>query len=365
MSLSHTTPLIEYNRQVEAGVLRHDPIQHHAAETLTQLRDALTNYKPQDGQSGWRAKLFGLTKERQKTPQGLYLVGRPGRGKSMLMDLFFNTLETAYKRRVHFHEFMLEVLDRLHVLRQKSTEEPLKIIAADIAQQVHVLCFDEFVVNDITYAMILKEFFTCLIESGVVVVATSNFKPEELYKDGLQRENFIPFINYLRQHLDVLVLDSETDYRKATKDYPHYLYPANKEHQEQLNSLYLSLTNGEEGEDDSITVKGRAVYIPRACNDVAWFEFAKLCAVNLGVIDYLALSKNYQYIFINNIPRFTASNRDEAKRFMLLIDVLYEAKTKLACTAAVAINHLCNDNLLSFEFSRTLSRLNQMQDWSH
>lgn len=358
-------PLFAYRALRRAGDLQPDPMQELAAEKLQSLHKALSGYEPAKGLQGWAARL-GFVRRAEELPQGLYIYGPVGRGKSMLMDLFFEHAQVAKKRRVHFHQFMIEVHDAVHAWRQdankKSDRDPLPQIAEKIAADVWLLCFDEFHVTNIADAMILGRLFAALFQNGVVVVTTSNFAPDDLYKNGLQRVRFLPFVDLLKQRLDCLELASPTDYRlarlKAMRVYHSPLGPAAAQ---ALQRVFEDLTEGAEVGGEEITVKGRLVPVPRAARGVAWFSFAALCGQPLGAEDYIAISRRYHTVLLEGVPRLTEDRRDEAKRFMTLIDTLYEYKVKLVMSAATAPHDLYAGETHSFEFERTISRLMEMQ----
>ncbi|MBC6416979.1 MAG: cell division protein ZapE, partial [Rhodospirillales bacterium] len=346
------------------GELQHDPAQELAAEKLQALCHALKGYQPQGGASGWKARL-GLARRYEDPPQGLYIYGPVGTGKSMLMNIFFEAVEIAKKRRVHFHAFMTELQDRLHAWRQttKGKEaDPLPTLAASLAGETHLLCFDEFHVVNIADAMILGRLFESLIARGVVVVATSNWEPDRLYEGGLQRERFLPFIAYLKQHLDILELDGGRDYRRQRlKLLAVYHAPLGPRTDGALAQAFQDLTDGAGPAAESVTVKGRSVPVPLAARGVARFDFEDLCGKPLGAEDYLTLARRYHTLVIGGVPALSPDNRDKAKRFMLLVDALYEAKTKLILGADAPPDSLYPRGDGSEEFLRTASRLIEMR----
>lgn len=372
-------PLATYRERRGTGTLKPDADQELAAEKLQSLHNALKDYRPSTGREGWRAR-FGLTRRRDPAPQGLYIYGGVGRGKSMLMDLFFETAPVERKRRVHFHAFMLEIHDRLHQWRQtqradagnaggsggsgriRGVDEALPELARRVADEAGLLCFDEFHVTDIADAMILGRLFTALFELGVVVVATSNWAPGQLYKDGLQRDRFLPFIALLQEKLDVLALDGGTDYRmERIKGMPVYHHPLGPAVNARLEDAFARLTDDEPGEPTHLLVQGRRVEVPRAAKGVAWCRFDDLCARPLGAGDFIALATHFHTVILDGVPRLSPEQRNEAKRFMILIDTLYEHKVKAIIAADAPPDRLYAEGAHTFEFERTVSRLMEMQ----
>ena len=280
----------------------------------------------------------------------------------MLMDLFFAAAPSPRKRRVHFHAFMLEVHDRIERERRAEASKPIAKVADDIAAEAALLCFDEFQVDDIADAMILGRLFTAIFDAGVVVVATSNLAPDRLYEHGLQRELFLPFIGLLKDKLYVLELDSGRDYRLARLvGRPVYHHPAGQPAHDALERAFAELTDEAPGESATLLVKGRSLVVPRAARSVAWFGFAELCERPLAAADYLAIAEHFAAVIVEGIPRLSPDQRDAARRFSILIDTLYEARTLLIASAAVPPEEIYADGDGTFAFRRTVSRLIEMQ----
>ena len=358
-------PLPRYRAMQRAGALAHDFAQELAAEKLQSLHHALKHYRlNQAERGGWRERL-GLTRRREmEAPQGLFIFGPVGRGKSMLMDLFFATAPIEEKRRVHFHAFMIEVQETLHRWRQKKAKQDdvIGALADKIAGEATLLCFDEFHVTNIADAMILGRLFEALFERGVVVVATSNWEPDELYKDGLQRDRFLPFIALIKEKLDVLELDAARDYRlQRIKDLRAYHHPLGDLAARNMRETFHRLTGGAEPRPDSLIVQERRLTVARQAEGVAWFDFEELCARPLGAADYLAIATHFNTVLIDGVPRLSPDLRDQARRFVNLIDALYEHRTTTIIAAEVAPERLYPAGDGSFEFERTVSRLSEMQ----
>jgi cell division protein ZapE len=356
--------LSAYEKLLELGELRADAEQRRAAQHLDGLALHLAAPPAKPGRLG---RLFGAIAP--PSPRGLYLWGKVGRGKSFLMDLFYDHAAVTPKRRVHFHEFMLDVHARLHVYRQhpKFGDDPIPPTARDIAQDAQLLCFDEMQVSDIADAMILGRLFTALFAQGVCVVTTSNRPPQDLYKDGLNRALFLPFIDLLGHQLDVLSLNGPTDYRlERLSGVQVYHVPNGPVATAKLSEAFFKLTDHAVEDratvpSETLVVQGRQLHIPKALKGVGVLSFKRLCDSPLGAADYLAIAHRFHTVIIVGIPQLGPDKRNQAKRFVTLIDALYEYKVKLLCAADALPEALYPAGDGSFEFERTVSRLMEMQ----
>jgi len=358
-------PIFRYRDLMTLGELKSDPAQKLAAERLQSLHHALLHYTPKSGKKGWMQR-FGLTPEIDRAPpQGIYLYGGVGRGKSMLMDLLFQSVPIKTKERVHFQAFMRDIHAEIHQLRQMPVPfegDPIPGMADGIADNTTLLCLDELEVRDIADAMIVSRLFQRLFERGVVVVATSNRHPDDLYKDGLQREKFLPFINLLKTKLDVLAMESLQDYRLGRlMGSAVYYTPLGTAADTALDQAWSRMTDDAPPKPDYISVQGRRVEIPASAHQVARFAFSDLCDKALGPADYMAVAAQYSTVIMSGIPQMTEEKKDSARRFVTLVDALYEHRTVLICAAAVPPTDLYVGRDGGFEFQRTASRLIEMQ----
>ena len=335
---------------------------------LARLEERLAQHRLSRKSShlGW---LFAKSKPAGPI-KGLYIHGDVGRGKTMLMDLFFGLSSVKRKRRAHFHEFMADVHERLNAVRQEMKAgrivdaDPIRHVADALAEESWLLCFDEFHVTDIADAMILGRLFTQLFEQGVVVVATSNVEPDDLYKDGLNRALFVPFITLLRAHMDVVRLEAPKDFRlEKLSGQPVWYVPADEDAEVALNIAWQRLTGTLSGEPCEIPMKGRVIRVAEAAKGVARFSFAQLCGQPLGASDYLRIAREFHTIILDRVPVMDYPQRNEAKRFIALIDTLYDNAVKLVASAAAEPSalYLATEGYEANEFKRTASRLFEMR----
>jgi cell division protein ZapE len=357
-----------YAAMVESGDIEADPAQQDAIKRLARLEERLAQHRlaRKSSSLGW---LFGQ-REQNTSVTGLYLYGDVGRGKTMLMDLFCEASPVKRKRRVHFHAFMTEVHERVYALRRQikhgeiTDGDPIRLVAAALAEEAWLLCFDEFHVTDIADAMILGRLFAGLFECGVVVVATSNLAPDDLYRDGLNRALFLPFIALLRQRMEVVRLDARTDFRlEKLAGAPVWYAPADAAAEAALDAAWQRLTGHQPAAPATLTVHGRTVRVPQAAAGAARFSFADLCEQPLGAADFLKLAYEFHTLVIDRIPAMDFAERNAAKRFIILIDTLYDLAVKLVASAAAEPDALYRgaDGFEAQEFKRTASRLIEMR----
>jgi cell division protein ZapE len=363
----------QYAAAVTAGRVESDDAQLTVLETMARLEARLAESRlaRKSSSLGW---LFA-NRERAMPPiKGLYIYGEVGRGKTMLMDLFYEASPVTRKRRVHFHEFMLDVHERVYAIRQQmklgahADEDPIRLVADALAEQAWLLCFDEFHVTDIADAMILGRLFTQLFAHGIVLVATSNVALEDLYKDGLNRSLFVPFIHMLESHVDVVRLDARTDFRlQKLAGLPVWYVPADAKADAALDDAWRRLAGGRAGAAQDLALKGRAVHVPLAAMGIARFTFHDLCEEPLAAADYLRIAREYHTIILDHVPAMTYDNRNAAKRFIILIDTLYDMNVKLIASAAAEPDALyrADEGFEAAEFKRTASRLIEMRSQAY
>ena len=351
-----------YDRRAREGHVRPDAGQRAVLPALEAMRQTLENPPPPP-----RGLMAALRRPKPRPAGGIYLWGGVGRGKSMLMDLFAEATQIDARRRVHFHAFMQEVHAGMKAAREKGSDDALAPVAEDIIARLRLLAFDEMQITDITDAMVVGRLFQMLMDGGVSIVTTSNRPPRDLYKDGLNRQLFEPFIDFLNARMQVIELESETDYRQHRLEGAQvYFHPADAASHRAIDALWQELTGNDAGAPLALTVQGRAVVLPHHHNGVARADFWDLCGKPLGAADYLAIAQAVRVLVLEDIPRLSSSNYNEAKRFVTLIDALYEARVRLIASAADAPERLYLEGAGAFEFERTASRLREMQaaDWA-
>jgi cell division protein ZapE len=370
---THTTgkgPVANLAVRRIAGQVRADSVQEKIVLRLQAVHEQLAAMAVEPPKPGLLARLGLVSAPKQSVgPHGLYIWGPVGRGKSMLMDLFFDDAPVARKRRVHFHEFMLEVHDRLHRRREELAAkgappeaDTIVPIAKEIAHETRLLCFDEFQVTNIADAMILGRLFETLFAEGVTVVATSNRAPDDLYKNGLQRDRFLPFIDLLKQRLEILELGGGHDYRMdRLRELDVYLTPLGAWANAKLDEAFRALAGGADGEPRVLRTQGRDVDVPRAAPGVAMAHYLDWCAKPMGAADFLCIGDHFHTVIVAEIPKMGPDSQDKAARFVTMIDTFYEKKVKFICSAAAPPDKLYVEGDGAFEFQRTVSRLMEMQ----
>ncbi len=359
-------PISAYLAKEKVGKILPDAHQRRVVQSLQQLHEELKLLGGKNSKLEKFFSIFGVGKKFNVPTKGLYIHGPPGRGKSMLMDLFFDTVTMQNKRRVHVHSFMQEIHARLHEWRvekkSESQKDPLLRLAEEIASKSPLLCFDEFQVEAVADAMIVRRLFEAIIDQGVIIVATSNTAPSDLYAGGLQRERFLPFIDLLNERMRVIELAGETDYRRdRLKSVGVYHTPLDDVTAAALDNAFERLTDGATAESCVINVQGRFINVPAQARGVARFSFSDLCEQPLGPADYWSIACQFQAIVLSNIPQLSSRERNAAKRFATLIESLYEQRTKLVCSASVAPDELYTDGDGAGIFTRVASRLEEMQ----
>jgi len=362
----------QYEELVSSGEIERDAAQQSAAAAFSALEERLDGYRPASKQN-FLGRLFGNGK-RAEPVKGLYIHGEVGRGKTMLMDLFFEASPVEHKRRAHFHEFMADVHERIHGFRQGiasgaiADTDPVVLTAGTIFEEAWLLCFDEFHVTDIADAMILGRLFSRLFELGTVVVATSNVAPDDLYKGGLNRALFLPFIAQLKERMDLVLLDARTDFRlEKLAGVKMWHVHADDAADDALDLAWAKLTGGARGAPLDLIVKGRKLHIPRAARGVARFSFKELCETPLGASDYLRIAHDFHSVVLDHVPVMHYENRNAAKRFITLIDTFYDNAVKLVASAEADPTSLyrAEDGVEVNEFKRTSSRLIEMGSESY
>lgn len=352
------SPKAWYQAVSEREGFIHDAAQAAAIDKLDELWQELVDFKQK------RNRFLGRSLLSPKVPQGLYLWGGVGRGKSFLMDAFYACVPYQRKRRVHFHHFMAEVHKQLRELKDRP--DPMKALAARIAETTRLLCFDEFHVSDIADAMILARLVESLFGYGVVLVMTSNYPPSGLYPNGLQRQNFLPAIAMLERELEVINVDSGNDYRmRELSREPLFMVPDDDTARERMRSLFQHLAGNNVLSDEAIEVLGRQIPVVQEANTVIWFDFDAICGGPRAQTDYLEIARSYHTVMVSGIPRLSAAKSSEARRFTWLVDVFYDHRVKLVASSAVAPEEIYTEGTQSSEFFRTVSRLVEMQSRSY
>ncbi len=348
------SPRERYQKAIDDQLITADPAQRYVVEMLEITYQQLLQ------RSRANRTRFQFWQRKQTPISGCYIWGDVGRGKTFLMDLFYDSLPVMEKTRCHFHRFMQMVHDQLSELKHE--KNPLEIIASRLAKSSRILCFDEFFVTDIADAMLLANLFSGLFARGVTLVATSNVEPIHLYKNGLQRERFLPTIDLLQQYTKIIELVSPTDYRLRTLTHAEiYHSPLDAKAYEQLENYFASLATEVMDGVSSIEINGRDIHVKALSDDVVWFEFAELCEKPCGQRDYIELAALFHAVLISNVPQFSEGKDDAARRFINLVDVFYDRKVKLILAAEVLLENLYQSGRLQFEFQRTQSRLTEMQ----
>jgi len=350
-------PIDRLRAQIAADELEADAAQLEVAALLDALARRLNDWRPRRG-----TLLSLFSGSNGLAPRGLFIHGDVGRGKTMLMDLFFACVRFAPKQRSHFHEFMADVHERIGRVRQEVKGDPVPHVAAGIAEKTGLLCFDELQVTDIADAMLLGRLFKHLFERGVVVVATSNSAPEALYEHGLNRQLFLPFIRLIAERMDVAELRAVKDYRlEKLAGLPLYFAPADARATAELDAHWDRLTGRHPGEEETLEVKGRSVRVPLASMGIARFAFRDLCELPLGTVDYLRIAHSFHTLIVDGIPVMARDRRDAVRRFINLVDTLYDNKVCLIASAAAEPDALCQDDAGAKAFTRTASRLIEMR----
>ena len=346
--------LSTYKNYLKKNLIKFDPNQELAITAIDQFLSNEFSLKP---------KIYKKLLNPGKSKNGIYLYGEAGVGKTMLMDICFSSIKIKKKKRIHFQEFMIDIHNRLHKIRNsKQIKDPLASVAEEVASEIKFLCFDEFQVTDIADASILKKLFTILFDQGTIIFSTSNIKPSNLYLEGLHRDRFVPFIDYIENDCLVINIDSGKDYRKnRVIDAEIYYSPLNDLTEEAMDKIFNNITNGSPYEEKILFVKGREIRVERQALGCARFDFEELCVKPLGAEDYLAISKEFDIIFIEKIPILPSEKRNEAKRFVSLIDALYDNRKRVFISAEGQPEEIYKKGDSQFEFKRCVSRLHEMR----
>lgn len=352
-----TGPLALYRQRAKRGELSADPAQARAVEALERLYRDLQRATPAHG---WRGKVAKITGRRSKPVRGLYLWGSVGRGKTFMMDLFYNALPFPEKRRQHFHRFMATVHERLK--QHRNVEDPLELVAEEIASDTRIVCFDELAVTDIADAMLLGTLFAALFARGVTLAATSNIVPKQLYAGGLQRQRFLPTIALIEEHTEVVHVDGGIDYRlRALERADVYQTPAGDVADQRLAEFFDAIAPDEGDHGGALEILGRPIAYRRAADGVVWFDFKEICDGPRSQDDYIEISRLYQTVLVSNVPRFDATLENQARRFIALVDEFYDRRVKLVLSAVASATELYRGERLKHDFLRTQSRLQEMQ----
>lgn len=360
--MTATSPLSLYEAALKQGEYQPDDIQRQTVNSLQQIYHALLKEKiPNKPSLSQRMfSRFQSKKEKISPVRGLYMWGGVGRGKTWLMDMFYHSLPTERKLRLHFHRFMLRVQDELKELQGK--ENPLEIIADGFKAQTDVLCFDEFFVSDITDAMILGTLLEALFARGITLIATSNIPPDELYRNGLQRARFLPAIEQIKLYCDILNVDAGIDYRLRTLTQAHlFLSPLTDKNRHEMDRVFINLANNNASPEKVLTINHRPMEIRNSSNGVLAVNFDTLCVDARSQLDYIELSKHYHTVLLYEMKQMGTAKEDVARRFLALVDEFYERKVKLIINADVEMNEIYQGHFLAFEYQRCLSRLQEMQ----
>lgn len=360
------SPLARYQQALDKGEYQPDEVQHAAIARLDAIQQALSARQPSETQpvAGWRGrlnKLLGKEKNSRQTPvRGLYMWGGVGRGKTWVMDLFFQSIPGERKLRLHFHRFMLRVHEELTALQGES--DPLEIVADRFKSQTDVLCFDEFFVSDITDAMLLGTLMEALFARGITLVATSNIPPDELYRNGLQRARFLPAIEQIKQHCEIMNVDAGIDYRLRTLTSAHlWKYPLNEETRQAMSRMFIALAGEAAQTQPVLEINHRQLPTQGVEKGVLAIDFATLCGEGRSQHDYIELSRRFHSVLLLDVPVMQARSEDRARRFLALVDEFYERHVKLVVSAEASLFEIYQGERLKFEYQRCLSRLQEMQ----